>query len=198
MNEKSGVEITSAKGVLAGILIGIGGVSFLSAEPKALGSFLFAVGLLTVILQKYSLFTGKIGYLSGKSDVLPLALMLLRNIVGAVIVGLLTFGAARENAVGLVAAKLSKPLTEVFVASVFCGVLIYIAVELFSKEKHPLLVIMPIMAFILCGFEHCIADAFYFAAARTVNADVIVFMLVCILGNALGSIAVRFAEKFRV
>ena len=198
MNEKSGVEITSAKGVLAGILIGIGGVSFLSAEPKALGSFLFAVGLLTVILQKYSLFTGKIGYLSGKSDALPLALMLLRNIVGAVIVGLLTFGAARENAVDLVAAKLSKPLTEVFVASVFCGVLIYIAVELFSKEKHPLLVIMPIMAFILCGFEHCIADAFYFAAARTVNADVIVFMLICILGNALGAIAVRFAEKFRV
>lgn len=198
MDEKSNVNFSSKRGVLAGIFIAIGATAYLSVDTKALGASLFALGLLTVILQKYSLFTGKIGYVSQEKDILPLALMLIKNIFGAAAVGMFSSTLVSANAAALVKSKLSKTLPDVFVAAVFCGILIYAAVELFSKNKHPLLVIMPIMIFILCGFEHCIADAFYFAASGIFNLRVLAFMLVCIAGNAVGSIAVRLAERFGV
>lgn len=198
MDEKSNVMFSSKGGVLAGIFIAIGGTVYLTVEVKALGACLFALGLLTVILQKYSLFTGKIGYVSQKGDALPLALMLIKNIIGAEAVGTVSSTLVAANAAALVKSKLAKTLPDVFIAAVFCGILIYAAVELFSKNRHPLLVIMPIMIFILCGFEHCVADAFYFAAAGIFNLRALVFMLVCIAGNAVGSIAVRLAERFGV
>lgn len=198
MGEKQTSAFTSSRGILAGLLIGMGGTAFLSVDSKALGSFLFAVGLLTVILQKYSLFTGKVGYAQSLYDVLPLTTMLLRNFVGAALAGFLANGAVSEKASALVEAKLEKPLIEVFVAAIFCGILIYAAVELFAKLKHPLSVIMPIMMFILCGFEHCVANTFYFAAAGCFNFRVVLFTLVCIAGNAVGSLAVRAAEKFGI
>ena len=198
MDEKSNAMFSSKGGVLAGIFIAIGGTVYLTVEVKALGACLFALGLLTVILQKYSLFTGKIGYVSQKADALPLALMLIKNIIGAEAVGTVSSTLVAANAAALVKSKLAKTLPDVFIAAVFCGILIYAAVELFSKNRHPLLVIMPIMIFILCGFEHCVADAFYFAAAGIFNLRALVFMLVCIAGNAVGSIAVRLAERFGV
>ncbi len=198
MDEKLNVMFSSKGGVLAGIFIAIGGTVYLTVEVKALGACLFALGLLTVILQKYSLFTGKIGYVSQKADALPLALMLIKNIIGAEAVGTVSSTLVAANAAALVKSKLAKTLPDVFIAAVFCGILIYAAVELFSKNRHPLLVIMPIMIFILCGFEHCVADAFYFAAAGIFNLRALVFMLVCIAGNAVGSIAVRLAERFGV
>lgn len=198
MDEKSNVVISSKRGVPAGIFIAIGAAAYLSVDSKVLGAALFAFGLLTVILQKYSLFTGKIGYVSKIADVPSLAFMLFKNIAGAAAVGILSSMAVSANAAELVKTKLSKPLPDVFVAAVFCGILIYAAVELFSKEKHPLLVIMPIMIFILCGFEHCIANAFYFAAAGVFSLRALLFMLVCIAGNTVGSIAVHLAERFEV
>lgn len=198
MGEKQISAFSSKRGILAGLLIGMGGTAFLSVESKALGSFLFAVGLLTVILQKYSLFTGKVGYAHSFCDVIPLAKMLLRNFVGAALAGLLVNGTVSEKAAVLAEAKLEKPLIDVFVAAIFCGILIYAAVELFAKLKHPLSVIMPIMMFILCGFEHCVANTFYFAAAGCFNLRVVWFTLVCIAGNTVGSLAVRAAEKFDV
>ena len=198
MDEKLNVMFSSKGGVLAGIFIAIGGTVYLTVEVKALGACLFALGLLTVILQKYSLFTGKIGYVSQKADAIPLALMLIKNIIGAEAVGTVSSTLVAANAAALVKSKLAKTLPDVFIAAVFCGILIYAAVELFSKNRHPLLVIMPIMIFILCGFEHCVADAFYFAAAGIFNLRALVFMLVCIAGNAVGSIAVRLAERFGV
>ena len=124
--------------------------------------------------------------------------MLIKNIIGAEAVGTVSSTLVAANAAALVKSKLAKTLPDVFIAAVFCGILIYAAVELFSKNRHPLLVIMPIMIFILCGFEHCVADAFYFAAAGIFNLRALVFMLVCIAGNAVGSIAVRLAERFGV
>ena len=43
----------------------------------------------------------------------------------------------------------------------FCGLLMYIAVTGFQKTNNFIIVIMPVMFFILCGFNHCIADMFY-------------------------------------
>ena len=77
----------------------------------------------------------------------------------------------------------------------------YLAVNGWRKTSNPLLVIMPIMFFILCGFEHCIAnygcfwswitvDGFANVAARIVqlHSGFCNNLLIMIVGNALGSL----------
>ena len=46
--------------------------------------------------------------------------------------------------------KLNKSYLELFISSIFCGALMYLAVELYKKKSNSLYVIMPIMIFILC------------------------------------------------
>ena len=67
--------------------------------------------------------------------------------------------------------------------------MMYFAVYNFKEEKHPLYVIMPIMCFILCGFEHCIADMGYFAiAAVPFDTNFFIKMGLYIAGNGIGSL----------
>ena len=48
------------------------------------------------------------------------------------------------------------------------------------------LVFLCVMVFILSGFEHCIADMYYFSAAGMWNGDTLVRTLWMTLGNSLG------------
>ena len=50
------------RAILAGFMIGAGGTLFLSVENRYMGSFLFGIGLFTILVFKLSLFTGKVGY----------------------------------------------------------------------------------------------------------------------------------------
>ena len=44
--------------ILAGMLIGMGGTVFLSQSNPVVGSFLFAIGLFTIVVFQLHLFTG--------------------------------------------------------------------------------------------------------------------------------------------
>jgi len=48
--------------IAAGFCIGIGGIVFLAQSNKFAGAFLFAVGLLTILVFRFNLFTGMVGY----------------------------------------------------------------------------------------------------------------------------------------
>lgn len=186
------------KSVLAGILIGIGGTVYLSCTSKELGAALFSLGLIAVVLLECNLYTGKVGYASKISDACTLAVMCLRNFAGAAIMG---FAAQillqnRDAAVNIVQKKLELGMGTAFVKAIMCGVMIYLAVELYKKTKQPWLIIPPIMIFILSGFEHCVADVFYFAAAGIFNLRAAAFIAVCVIGNAVGSIAVHLLQKY--
>ena len=50
------------KGIYAGLMIGIGGVAYLSVKNPVAGSFFFSIGLLTICMYGMNLYTGKIGY----------------------------------------------------------------------------------------------------------------------------------------
>jgi len=50
--------------------------------------------------------------------------------------------------------------------------------------------------FILAGFEHSIADMFYFCAGGQFTLEALVFILVVILGNAVGGIIIPAARKY--
>ena len=45
-----------------------------------------------------------------------------------------------------------------------------------------------VMVFILCGYEHCVADMFYFTAAGVWSVDTVLRLVVITLGNAVGGV----------
>ena len=44
------------------------------------------------------------------------------------------------------------------------------------------------MVFILCGFEHCVANMYYFSVAGMWSGKALVYLLVMTLGNSVGGI----------
>jgi formate/nitrite transporter FocA (FNT family) len=79
-------------------------------------------------------------------------------------------------------------IREAFLRSLGCGAMMYIAVDGYKNNNHPLTVIMPVMCFILCGFDHCIANYGYMA----MNGDLFCWQLpVWVVGNGLGSLMIR-------
>jgi len=189
--------ITMIKSIFAGIMIGLGGLIYLSVDNKYIGAFLFSMGLLTILYKGYHLYTGRIYSLKPtKEDILEKIRILLGNFVGAFIImgGLIRFS-ARFDTANLWNSKLSNNWYTVLVMSILCGILMYIAVSLFNDTRNPLLVVMPIMIFILSGCEHCIANAFYLAIATNISSKMIVYVLVNILGNTIGSVLWYRLEK---
>ena len=178
------------KSILAGMLIGCGCLAYVVIENKYIGSFLFSLGLLTIIIKEYNLYTGKVSNWIPK-DTLKLLVMFLLNAFGTALVAyLFTFTRANIDAIHpLVEAKINDNLLSVFILACGCGAMMHIACFNFAAKNHPLYVIMPIMFFILCGFEHCVANAGFFAMAKTpLTLDLIIKIAVMVVGNAIGSL----------
>lgn len=190
--------IECKKAVLAGLLVALGGTIYLTVESKILGSALFSLGLLGVMVFSCSLYTGKVGYISAPGDVFVLLKMCFLNFIGAAAVGFAVSSVLKENAAAVVAAKLQADLPEIFIRAIFCGIMIYLAVELYKRTSQILLVVMPIMIFILCGFEHCVANAFYFAAAGYFDTYSLAFFAVSIIGNGVGSVIIHLMNKYEI
>lgn len=195
--------------VLAGVFIATGGTVFLSLENKVIGASLFAIGLFYVVSFKLWLYTGRIGYLPEKGADYPLKLLLtfIGNAIGTAGVALMLrmsriAPAIVEKASALSAVKLSDSLVSIFFLSIFCGMLMYVGVFGFAVFEHALgkylSVYLAVSVFILCGFEHCVANIYYFTLAN-VWGDVRIWpaMAVMILGNSVGSIVFAEANKLQ-
>lgn len=185
-------------GVLAGLMISLGGVAFMAlySDSKIVGALLFSVGLLCVCWKGYSLFTGKIGLVIDhhtKEDISVLLLGLLGNTVGAVAMGYLIAYAipvVGDNALLACTAKLTQGYLSAFIRAIFCGVLIYLAVDIYKNKKSTLGIIFCVPAFILSGYEHSIADIFYFAASGIASAKALLYIWIVIAGNSVGGLLI--------
>lgn len=195
------------KGIFAGIMIGIGGVAFLAVDNSIIGSLLFSIGLLTICMYGMNLFTGKIGYIliNKISYVWELLLTLVGNFIGTFFVGFLIrntrFISYATKASQIVDKKLCDNYLSLLILSFFCGMLMYIAVNNYKKVSGEIGkyvgIFLCVMVFILCGFEHCIANMFYMTAAAAWSVKSLLCMLIMILGNSLGSIFIAlFYNKF--
>ena len=195
---KSGRIFLSA--VLAGLSIGFGGLVFLSVENRVMGAFLFAIGLFCVCTMGFHLFTGKVCYVlqNDKNYALSIPLIWLGNLVGTGLVAgaasLTRVGpAVQERAAALCAVKVNDSLVSLFFLGVLCNIFIYIAVEGYKSNPHPLgkymALVLGVMVFILCGTEHCVADMFYFSMAGAWSLRAVGCLLVITVGNAAGGIA---------
>lgn len=187
------------KSILAGALIGFGGTLYLSVDSTVVGSLLFSFGLIAILVKGFNLYTGKVGYTEKKSDILPLLLTLVGNLIGITVVAVIyrVCGANLTRVETLCQAKLAKEWWQVLLLAFMCGVLMYLAVSLFRKTKNPLLVMMPISFFILSGFEHCVATFFFLVAGLGwgfFDWKVILYVVLMIIGNGVGSIVWRLIE----
>ncbi len=185
--------------VLAGMSIALGGTVFLSLENKIAGALFFTVGLFTVCTFGFNLFTGKVCYVleRGKEYALDLPLIWLGNLAGAWLTafleGLTRIGPAlTERAQAVCQVKLNDTPLSVFLLAVFCNILIFIAVDGFRSNPHELgkylALFFGVAVFILCGFEHCVANMYYFSIAHAWSWKTLGYLLLMTLGNSVGGV----------
>lgn len=196
--------------ILAGILIGIGGTVFLSLENPVMGSFLFAIGLYSIVCFQLQLFTGKIGYLIFQKLVyfIELGITFLGNFIGTYIAAWIVqhtrlYAPISERVAGIAAVKLGDNFLSIFLLAIFCGMLMFIAVDAYRNMEGSTLKMMgifiPVMVFILSGFEHVIANMFYFSLANAWNGHSFMAIFVMTLGNSFGGLLIPlYLKLFRI
>ena len=182
------------KSVFAGLLISLEGVVYLKCPDKTVGAFLFSFGLLGVFLLEANLYTGKVGYINSKRSVFDLMIILGVNLVTAFLVGLI-YGFISDTPITAFQSRMDKSWLQLLIDSFICGVLIYIAVEFWKSGKQVLPVILCVMAFILGGAEHSIADMFFLSATKDFSVEAFGRVGLIVIGNGIGSISIRLLQK---
>lgn len=205
-------------GMLSGLMIGIGGMVSMSCDSRYIGAFLFSLGLFSIIRLQFGLYTGKVGYIPFREPpyIGETAVTLLGNGIGTLAAGILLrqvrfYGqpvTGMEQTIGervqaVIEAKLHDGIASMFILSVFCGILMFAAVELNRRcteaGNHTGALfgtVLPVMVFILCGFNHSIADMFYyFFAGFPDPGSAALYFPVVILGNAVGGMVIPLMKK---
>lgn len=206
-------------GIFAGVAISFGGLINLVCKAYGhalVGNIMFSVGLLIVCSFGLYLFTGKIGYLFyNKLDYLiDLGEMYVGNIIGATAIGYIArlctpegsdlFLTAEAVSNGKIIGPDGSTWYRMLLFGILCGILVYIAVDAFKNEKfHPVLrvfiLVFAVSTFVIAGFEHCIANMFYFAFGNAYGVNLgmtIVSLLLCTLGNSIGAILLNEGLRF--
>ena len=182
--------------ILAGITIGIAGFGYLAVGGLA-GAVLFAFGLLTVVGYKLKLYTGTAGFVN-KGEFVDLLVILLGNIVGCLLVGLLTRASNLElqaAAQKILEVRLQNGALRCGLLGIGCGFIMTTAVT-FSREKNYLPLLFGVPLSIICGFTHCVADAFYYLSVpidflKLHFLEIIGVYVSIVLGNFIGCNLVR-------
>ena len=193
------------KSILAGFVIGIGGTVYLSCDNRYIGAFLFSIGLLLVLIYEFNLYTGKVPYMKIKrASVKRVTVALIGNTIGAFITGIIfsfTNLELSQKAAVICNRKLSEGF-RVAVLAIMCNVLIFFAVDIWHKSEwssdmkvvlRAPMVVLCIMVFILCGFEHSIANIFYFSLGRVFNLDALLYLIANIIFNGIGGLMIHYA-----
>jgi formate/nitrite transporter FocA (FNT family) len=185
---------TLRSAIFAGIYIGTAGFGYLTAGVQSFGSLfgsiLFALGLLAIVGYKLKLFTGTAGFIK-RDDVGTLAIILIGNIIGCFLMGLITRVSPMSDAIQVAATNIlnTRISTGVFgcgILAIGCGILMTTAVT-FARQKNFIPLLLSVPLFIVCGFPHCVADAFYYLTIPNYwTVELIGIYLSTVLGNAIG------------
>ena len=185
---------TLRSAIFAGIYIGTAGFGYLTAGVQSFGSLfgsiLFALGLLAIVGYRLKLFTGTAGFIK-RDEMGTLAIILIGNIIGCFLMGLITRVSPMNDAIQVAATNIlnTRISTGVFgcgILAIGCGILMTTAVT-FARQKNFIPLLLSVPLFIVCGFPHCVADAFYYLTIpNSWTVELIGIYLSTVLGNAIG------------
>ena len=171
--------------ILAGMMIGIGDIALMSCENKYIGALMFSVALMSIIYFQLPLYTGRVGRMIRDNSYLGCFFILFFNVIGtslSVFMYTLMSPDNKQKVLAIADQKFSRGYIALFIAAIFCNILIHIAVS----SNHSIITILCVMAFILCGFEHSIADAGY--AFVSGNWKNMLTWLIVVAGNTVGAL----------
>lgn len=180
-------------GMMAGAFIAFGGAASSVAAhgvadvglARSIAGAIFPVGLMLVVFTGSELFTGNSLMIMAVIDKKITLLKMIRNLVvvyfanfiGALIIDVLVFlsgqfdfsgGGLGAYTIKVALAKTSiAPVTAV-ISAILCNILVCLAIVLAGTAKDSIGrifgIFFPIAAFVVCGFEHCVANMFYIPA----------------------------------
>lgn len=180
-------------GIMAGMFIALGAsASSVAMHSTAgvglsrfIGGCIFPIGLMLIVFLGGELFTGDcliiLGIFDKKVRVLSalkvLVLVWAANLVGAVVIALLVFASGQLGYTnGLLGAftikvamgKTTMSFGSAFTSGILCNIFICGAVLMASAAKDAggkiWAMFFPIMAFVVSGYEHCVANMYYIPA----------------------------------
>ena len=146
---------------------------------------IFPVGLMMIVFVGGELFTGDclmiMGCLHGKYSPLAVArvliLVFLSNFLGSVLFAFLVSVSTQYNYTGgllgaftmkVAIGKLNLSFGAAFVSGILCNIFVCIAVLMAAAAKDisgkVWAIFFPIMAFVVSGYEHCVANMYYIPA----------------------------------
>lgn len=180
------------KSIVAGICVSLGCICYLSIENKIIGSLLFSVGIISIIIYQLNLYTGKIGLSKTLSDIIDNIIYLFGNMSGSMITYCIMqltpiYDKIQKPLQEIIVYKTSLSLLELFILGIFCGILMLLATKCTTNLILPILCIS---TFILIGAEHSVADSFYLLVTNNVRIYII-YTLIIALGNAIGAITIN-------
>ena len=175
------------KSAVAAIMIALGDFVLLKIGAP-LGAFLFAFGLLGVCALGANLFTGKAGAMKKNGfKIQDMLVILVVNLVVGYLIGLLMSFCGESVKTAAIDKVATWDFSVAFlIKAFFCGAIMFITVQ--SFKKTPLSVFAGVPLFILCGFQHCIANIITLGIANTWHWSIIL----AIAGNWLGAITVSW------
>ncbi len=184
--------------ILAGIAIGCGGFGFLAsgvqseAYGQLFGAVLFSFGLITVVAYRLALYTGTAGFIK-KNELGRLFVILGGNIIGCILMGLiarLSPLAIQDAAQNVLSLRLERGPLRCGLLGIPCGFMMTTAVT-FARKQHYIPLLLAVPLFIVCGFTHCIADAFYYSCVpfgfiKAHALQTLAVYIGIVLGNLVG------------
>ena len=206
-------------GILAGIYIGFGGLANIiisqtlgNIDPglaKFAGAAVFPVGLILVVVAGAELFTGNnLMTLAVMNKKITLSQMFrnwgvvwVTNLVGSVFLALIVFyggildGDAGTKAIAIAESKASLDVMALILRGILCNILVVLAVWMATSSQDIISKLFscwfPVMLFVLCGFEHSIANMFFIPMGMLLGAKVTMVALIknlvfVTIGNILG------------
>lgn len=196
---------TFISAILAGVAFSIGGAIYLqlSDTSKFAAAFLFSIGILAVLFFDLAFFSDKASYIFKDPRHIDKRLtecfiVFFGNAFGAILSGLALSTVLGDAAKVIAKAALASSPMSIIIKSVICGMLMFIVFRGYARQSGGiagcLIAIMSSMAFILCGFNNAITDVFFYAAARRLNIEIGINLIIILVCNAIG--AVVFAELY--
>lgn len=204
---KGNLEATSMVilGILGGVFIGFGGLANTiisqtlgNLDPgiaKFTGAAVFPVGLMLVVIAGAELFTGNnlmtLAVMNKRITLKQMfrnwSIVWLANFIGSVLLALVVYysgiitGDAATKAISIAEGKVTLDMMTLIVRGILCNILVVLAVWMATSAQDIISKLFacwfPIMLFVLCGFEHSVANMFFIPMGMLLGATVTINQL---------------------